>query len=114
MVNISLPGICFNSTPYPVYFSPLRNFKMPRDTVVVCSPNTATLNATWTGAEQYLWQDGSINAVFNATTSGTYSVQVTDVNGCTQKKSVQVRVENCDDCKVYFPNAFTPNNDGLN
>ncbi|HRH51470.1 MAG TPA: gliding motility-associated C-terminal domain-containing protein [Panacibacter sp.] len=114
VVNISLPGICFNSTPYPVYYSPLRNFIMPADTVVVCSPDAATLNATWPGAENYLWQDGSTNAVFNATTSGTYSVQVTDINGCTQNKSVEVRVENCDDCKVYLPNAFTPNNDGLN
>ena len=113
MAKISLPGWCFNSVPYPIHFSPIRNFTLLTDTVT-CLPNTIMLNAKWPGAQQYLWQDGDTNAIFTAFNSGTYSVRVTDGDGCVQNKSAHVNIENCDSCAIYFPKAFTPNNDGIN
>lgn len=111
--NISVGNICFNSLPYPVYFSSLKNFKIAGDTMT-CLPNSVKLDATWTDVQKYLWQDGNTNTVYNATVSGNYSVQVTDINGCTKKQSIHVDIQDCSGCKVFLPNAFTPNNDGLN
>lgn len=59
----------------------------------------------------YLWQDGSINRTQTVLASGTYSVQVTDSSGCIGSASRKVTVD-CSD--IYFPGAFTPNQDGLN
>ena len=59
----------------------------------------------------YTWQDNSTAASFSVTKSGTYSVVVTDADGCTGAASVKVTV----DCRgIYFPAAFTPDADGLN
>jgi len=41
-----------------------------------------------------------------------YFVVITDVNGCFSKDSVTVNVIPPDE--VFIPDAFTPNNDGLN
>lgn len=46
----------------------------------VCAGATVTLDATTAGGT-YLWQDGTGTATFTASTSGTYSVQVT-VDNC--------------------------------
>ena len=59
----------------------------------------------------YLWQDGSVSQTYAVTASGIYSVQVTDEDGCLGSASRKVTV----DCsEIYFPGAFSPNNDGLN
>ncbi len=59
----------------------------------------------------YLWQDNSTASTFTVTSTGTYSVQVIDNNGCTGSDSAHVDV----DCTyLYFPSAFTPNSDGRN
>jgi gliding motility-associated-like protein len=42
----------------------------------------------------------------------TYTLAVTDQNGCTAQESVTVRVT--EECRVRVPNAFTPNSDGSN
>jgi len=42
----------------------------------------------------------------------TYTLAVTDLNGCTAQESVTVRVN--EECRVRIPNAFTPNSDGSN
>ena len=66
----------------------------------------------------YVWSTGetglSINVSPTETTS--YSVTVTDENGCTATSlvTVTVRTAQCDETDVYIPNAFTPNNDGSN
>jgi gliding motility-associated-like protein len=46
----------------------------------------------------------------------TYNVQITDVeNGCIGQDSVSMRiVSDCNDGLVIVPNAFSPNDDGLN
>lgn len=60
----------------------------------------------------YVWQDGSTNSTFMATTPGIYTVTVTDVNGCTSTKKSEV-VSKCP-ASIFVPNVFSPNNDGSN
>jgi gliding motility-associated-like protein len=43
---------------------------------------------------------------------GPYIVYITDSAGCTIADTVDIGASSC--CEVYFPNAFTPNNDFLN
>jgi gliding motility-associated-like protein len=59
----------------------------------------------------YLWQNGSTASTFTVYKSGHYSVSVVDNEGCASSAGVNVVVD-CND--IYFPTAFTPNNDGLN
>jgi len=44
--------------------------------------------------------------------SGYVKLSVTTEYGCTSTDSMLIKAEPC--CDVYFPNAFTPNGDGLN
>lgn len=59
----------------------------------------------------YLWQDNSVAPTYHVTQAGIYSVRVTDSDGCTGSASVTLSAD-CGD--IYFPAAFTPNDDGKN
>jgi len=78
----------------------------------ICLTETVVLNASFPGADSYLWQDGSQQPKLTVKQPGTYAVQVT--NGCGVGQDI-IRVDyiECGN-QVYVPNAFTPNNDGLN
>ncbi|MBX2920707.1 MAG: gliding motility-associated C-terminal domain-containing protein [Chitinophagaceae bacterium] len=58
----------------------------------------------------YSWQDGSTEQSFTATKAGLYTVTVTTDCG-EAMNDIRVTEKNCE---IYFPNAFTPNNDGRN
>jgi len=71
----------------------------------------------------YQWSgDTSLSAIdiFNPTaqpvSDQTYSVIVTDENGCAATATVRVTVvtPDCDLPYIFFPNAFSPNGDGEN
>ena len=76
---------------------------------VICPGTTLVLNPG--NFATYLWQDNTTSPVYNVTITGTYSVSVTDANGCTGSGSIHVTVD-CSD--IYFPTAFTPNGDTKN
>ncbi len=59
----------------------------------------------------YQWQDNSTASTFTVSSSGLYSVKVTDIDGCIGSASVNV-IADCSD--IYFPSAFTPDKNGLN
>ena len=56
-----------------------------------CQGNTETLSAT-SGYAQYVWSNGGRNASIDVTTSGSYSVTVTNNSGCQNNASVTVTV----------------------
>ncbi|HIE15871.1 MAG TPA: PKD domain-containing protein, partial [Bacteroidales bacterium] len=58
---------------------------------VICSGNTTTLTVS-SGYSSYLWNTGSSNSSITVSTSGTYSVTVTDANGCSGSSQVTVQV----------------------
>ncbi len=58
----------------------------------------------------YLWQDGSTDSVFVAYVPGEFRVTVS-YDGCSVSDSINIG--ECD-VELWFPNAFTPNGDGLN
>ena len=60
--------------------------------------------------DSYLWQDLSTLDHLTVAKTGIYSVTVTNSCGST---SDQIVVTN-KVCQTYFPNSFTPNNDGKN
>ncbi len=80
-----------------------------RDTTL-CEGQSIHFHASFPEAT-YLWQDGSTSDTLRATLPGTYSVAVTNACG-TATDAVKVEFESCRE--VYFPNAFSPNDDGIN
>jgi gliding motility-associated-like protein len=74
----------------------------------ICQTGPVLINAEIPGAT-YKWQDGSTNAVYEATKPGKYEVDIT-VSTCTKTFSVQIG----DYEKLVLPNVFTPNEDNRN
>lgn len=67
---------------------------------------TASFSYNWsTNPEQFGY---SIENMPN----GTYEVVVKDANDCTDSATATIVYDNC--CILFVPDAFTPNNDGLN
>ena len=60
--------------------------------------------------DSYLWQDLSVKDHYVVKAPGVISLEVS--NNCGTDKAGTLAVEK--DCGVYFPTAFTPNDDGKN
>ncbi len=97
--------------------SPIINAQKSND--IDCSSDRSRLNAT--GASQYLWSPATaLNnpsvadpvAMPQATTD--YIVEGIDASGCKGYDTITVKVDNVNKGGYLMPNAFTPNNDGLN
>jgi gliding motility-associated-like protein len=80
------------------------------DKKYLCTGSTPYLDGG-AGFSSYLWQDGSTGRFFNIAGEGIFWVKVIDSLGCTGSDTVMVK--SCTG-SIYIPNAFTPNNDGLN
>lgn len=62
---------------------------------------------------QFSWSTGETTDSIVVHEKGIYWVEILNANSCTSIDSVFVDFAKCN-CDFYIPNAFTPNDDGLN
>jgi gliding motility-associated-like protein len=75
-----------------------------------------SISLTITGGTQpysVIWSDGILTQDRLNIADGTYSVVVTDKNGCAASLDIVVSVTGSDQC-IEIPTIITPNNDGFN
>jgi gliding motility-associated-like protein len=76
----------------------------------ICPGNKIILSPVINPLWQINWQDGTSDPTYSISQPGTYSLSATNNCGTTTDDLVvSIGV-----CKVFVPNGFTPNNDGLN
>ena len=72
--------VVVNETPTPVISGNLS----------ICDGESTTLSVN--GGDSFVWSNGSASESINVTSSGTYSVVVSNSNGCTASASVSVNI----------------------
>ncbi len=97
--------------------SPVINAVKSND--IDCSNDRSQLNVS--GASQYSWSPATTlsnssisNPVATPLTTTEYVVEGIDALGCKGYDTITVKVNNVNRGGYLMPNAFTPNNDGLN
>ena len=98
-----------DTIPVTVRQSPLVN--LGPDTVV-CQQEKLILRAG-SGFQSYAWSTGDVSPAITVGSAGQYSVLVTDQYGCTGLDTTLVGEKVCAD-RMIFPNAFTPDGNGIN
>lgn len=84
---------------------------LPADTVI-CSGEPWEIHPSLP-FKLYSWSTGETSGAITISNAGLYSLKVVDGNGCEGADSIRVETKKCP-FGIYFPNAFTPNSDGLN
>jgi len=110
-ITVTVDDYCVADDRIGVTIDPLPgNVNLGPD-AVMCIGQELLLDATTSGNPSYLWADGLVSPERTVSQEGLYSVNIS--NNCGMASSnVMVTFEDCRE--VYFPNVFSPNNDGLN
>jgi len=88
-VTVTAAGGCWERDTIHVTFNSVPVLNLGND-ITSCLGDSVTIGGTCSGCS-YLWDISEINsATINVTTSGIYSLNATDVNGCKTKDSINV------------------------
>jgi len=79
----------------------------------LCGEDEFTLNAAFTNAVSFLWDDGSTLNSRLITDRGKYWIEVTSASGCSAVDTIEINGLGCE-FGIYVPNVFTPNLDKKN
>ena len=111
VVNFRGKECIFNKT-FEVTFNPLPSPAFASEDTVYCFDDGPLLLDAGEGSS-FAWEGvASSDRTAEIPEEGIYGVTVTNEFGCNYKSSIKV-LDKCPP-QVYYPNAFTPNGDGLN
>jgi gliding motility-associated-like protein len=80
---------------------------------VTLTHTTPVATLTVAGGGSYVWNNGNTSSIQTVNSAGLYSVTVITVEGCSATASASV-IALSDPVEIFAPDAFTPNNDGIN
>ncbi|WP_336514101.1 gliding motility-associated C-terminal domain-containing protein [Pollutibacter soli] len=110
-------GVCSGKDTVIVVVNPLPKLNVSPSESLVCAGGSVQLSAA--GAESYTWSPASgltnasiANPVAKPQFTTNYTVKGISPDGCVDSLSAKVIVGPAG--KIFVPNAFTPNGDGLN
>lgn len=91
----NFPTGCTNSAIKTISVNPLPTINTITNNTMLCVGQTATISAS--GANTYTWNTGmnGISITVSPTTSTTYSVNGTDLNGCKNSSTITQSVNVC-------------------
>jgi gliding motility-associated-like protein len=124
-VTLNTDGWCGTQDTYDtiitVFESPVVDFDVSPDTVMLPSQPIHCVNLSSDDSELYFWAfgDGGTSTdedpVWQYLQPGTFyiSLTVTSVNKCVDSLTLAANVVVLPEGKILLPNAFTPNNDGF-
>lgn len=103
---------CLAADEIRVDYYPETTLSLGADTTV-CRVDNYVILPRWTGPPpSFTWQNGSSAPSYPVQNTGTYTLLLQ--NACLDLSAeVIVTVEDCS-CQVFTPNAFSPNQDGIN
>lgn len=102
-------GICLKTDMITISEKELPFIVLGPDTTI-CR-NIPLVLSTETNATQVTWSDGTTGSQLIVKEAGTYRAIVS--NECGESTDeIRIELENCED--YFIPNAFSPNNDGIN
>ena len=78
----------------------------------ICEQKPLLLNPSLIAGLEFIWDDGQLEASRLITQTGLYTLN-TSIGDCNINNTIFVQVEDCS-TQVYLPNAFSPNQDGIN
>ena len=104
-VTVTDPNGCQQTDSINITVHPLPIIQLGNDTSF-CNGNSLILDAGNAGAD-FLWSTNETSQSISVSTSGNYSVTVTDTNGCQQSDSINITVLSLSD--TTFVNLFSCN-----
>ncbi len=111
--TVTVTDICgFARDTIEIIINPLPAVDLGPDTSMY-SDSTLILEANNPGAN-YIWSTGETTQTIIVTEQGTYSVTVTDNNGCSNTAEIKITVKEPEKPEIIIYNVFTPNDDNIN
>ncbi len=92
-----------------IHVNQLPEVDLGKDTAIKYNSSIILDAGYWNNS--YLWQDGSTGQYYSVDSPGSYWVEVADDIGCKSSDTITVAAV---PFRIYLPDAFTPNNDGIN
>jgi gliding motility-associated-like protein len=81
--------------------------------VSFCEGSSTYLTIPFDGSDSYTWCNGQTGQSITTDQDGQYCYEFIDDHGCLQDGLINVYMQDYM-ASVHIPNAFTPNNDGIN
>jgi gliding motility-associated-like protein len=85
---------------------------LPEDSTI-CKRQTIEIKSDIPDATNYLWSSGNTTSSLFVSQPGVYTLKITDKDKCIGYDSINIKSKECLN-KLVFPNAFTPDNNGIN